>query len=234
MKAVNLTDRGVGNAAYYAAYYATQTPEDYAWILADIVKHAGPGPILDLGAGLGFFVELATSRGWTCQGLEGSADAVAQARLRAPDLAIIHHVLSQALPFDDHSFQSVLINQVIEHLEPSVASNAILEASRVLRPGGMLLIFSPSCYNQRERDADPTHINMLSPSALQRLVISAGFQRYAALNRPLAIFGESRLGLGLVSRLFRWRPFDRLSSTANCRAYKPADPSAFGSATGDA
>ena len=160
--------------------------------------------------------------GLDCEGIDGSHDAVALARLRNPKLRIRQHFLSEPFPFASETFQTVIMNQVIEHLEPTVAQRAVREIFRVLRPEGMALINSPSRFNRHERDNDPTHINMYSPKELQTLVREAGFEKVEALNRPLWLLGGSRLGKRLVSAAFRASRADWLSATANCRAFKPA------------
>jgi len=45
------------------------------------------------------------------------------------------------LPFNDHSFSHVIASEVLEHLEDD--KRALLEISRVLKPGGVLIITFP-------------------------------------------------------------------------------------------
>jgi SAM-dependent methyltransferase len=51
---------------------------------------------------------------------------------------------AQRLPFPDHAFNFVMCNSVIEHLPDDV--QAMREMSRVLKPGGTLLLSTPSVY----------------------------------------------------------------------------------------
>src|SRR5579872_5106658 len=107
---------GLGSRNYYETYYSTRDWHWYVTILTDILKRAEPGPILDVGAGVGYFVEACTRWGIECTGIEGSPDAVQMAHDRYPAAKMIQRLLSERFPFGDGSIQSVLMNQVIEHL----------------------------------------------------------------------------------------------------------------------
>lgn len=212
---------GVAPAGYHDTYYADRDWRAYADVLAKVVRHSRPGPLLDLGAGCGYLVEAAQRWGIPSVGLEGSAEAIALARRRAPALDMRQHLLSEPVPFDSASFQTVVLNQVIEHLEPPVMTSALREAWRVLAPGGMVLITSPSCFNRYEWRIDPTHINLLSPSQLGAHLRDAGFTGIEPFDAPLPVFGRGRLGTGLAVGLFKVLRLERLSATANAIAYKP-------------
>ena len=135
---------GIGPEGYFEKFYLSRDWRFYKGVLSRIVAMSEPGPILDLGAGCGYLVEASHRWGWECVGLEGSENAVKIARHRCPEIDIRQFLLSEPLPFERDYFSTVVMNQVIEHLEPSVANNCIAEAFRVLRPGGALIIFSPS------------------------------------------------------------------------------------------
>ncbi|HTA19025.1 MAG TPA: class I SAM-dependent methyltransferase [Polyangia bacterium] len=217
-------NRGVGDGQYFRTWYGSRDWRFYRMFLADIVQHAEPGPILDVGAGLGYFVEAAQRWGLACAGLEGSADAVAMGRERYPTLNVREHRLSEPFPFADASFGVVLFNQVIEHLEAEVGAHALREIHRVLRPSGMLLLFSPSRFNEKERVEDPTHINLYAPSELQDLVRRTGFERIVAQDDPLPLLGPTPLGRRVMHKVFKHVGWERLSASANVRAFKPGNP----------
>lgn len=56
---------------------------------------------------------------------------------------------TQGLPYADRSFDLITCTEVIEHLEDFRA--AIREISRVLRPGGVLIVSTPNVLNLRSR-----------------------------------------------------------------------------------
>ena len=213
--------RGIGTREYYEFYYLSRDWKFYRSILSAIIMYSQPGPILDLGAGTGFIVEGALRWGLDCEGIEGSIEAIKIAQERYPAIDIAQGTLSESLPFSDLTFQTVVMNQVIEHLEPEVAELSVSEAYRVLVPGGMLYVASPSRFNKREKKTDPTHINLYSPKELQRLLFSKGFRDIIPIDMPLNVLGNSYLGRGIMYCLFKLTFWDRLSASANCIAYKP-------------
>lgn len=219
-------DAGVGPAGYHERHYTPRDWRFYSGILAEIVQHSSPGTILDLGAGCGFLAEGASRWGFHSVALEGAAAAIEMARRRCPELDIRQHLLSAPLPLQDSCFQTVVMNQVIEHLEPELAIRCLAESRRVLKPGGMILIKSPSRANTKEREADPTHLHLYAPRELRELLQAQGFVNVQSQDAALPIFGASGLGRGLASALFRLTGWDRLSATANCIAYKPASQAA--------
>jgi SAM-dependent methyltransferase len=96
--------------------------------------------VLDAGCAFGFgTARLARSR--EVVGLELSADYLAEARRRYPDLTLVRGDV-QALPFADGSFDAVVLLDVLEHLPDPAA--ALREARRVVRPGGALVLSVPA------------------------------------------------------------------------------------------
>jgi 2-polyprenyl-3-methyl-5-hydroxy-6-metoxy-1,4-benzoquinol methylase len=91
-------DAGVGSRQYFEEIYATRTWEYYRPIVAHVVANSAPGPILDIGAGTGLFVEAASRWGLDCQGIEGSGEAVAIGRKRHDGLRLSQHYLSAPWP----------------------------------------------------------------------------------------------------------------------------------------
>jgi len=211
---------GIGPEGYFEEFYLSRDWRFYKGVLSRIVTMSEPGPILDLGAGCGYLVEACHRWGLECVGLEGSENAVEITRQRCPEIDIRQFLLSEPLPFEQDYFSTVIMNQVIEHLEPPVLNSCVGEVFRVLRPGGVLIVFSPSRFNKRERLEDPTHIHMYSPEELRSFLSSKGFTEILSTDSPLPLLGDSRLGRFIMSALFRVTRWERLSSTANCIAYK--------------
>ena len=213
-------NQGIGTDTYFNQYYVSRDWRFYRFLLQLVMDYAEPGLILDVGAGSGLFIEGAMRWGLTCQGLEGSSEAIAIARRRYPGIQLIQHMLSEPFPFPDEMFGTVVMNQVIEHLEPLIARRAVAEAFRVLQPGGMMFVASPSKFNAYERTADPTHIHLYSPRELRDLLASTGFVEIRAMDSPLDLLGSSKFGRKIMSVVFRLVHWERLSASANCMAYK--------------
>ncbi|HUG64317.1 MAG TPA: class I SAM-dependent methyltransferase [Gaiellaceae bacterium] len=111
-------------------------------ILLDYLELTDDVDVLDCGCGMGFYLmairELRPSARLT--GVDPDAE-----RLRfLEDLGVSARAVvgdARALPFEDESFDSVLMSEVLEHLRDDDAG--LREALRVLRPGGVLAISVP-------------------------------------------------------------------------------------------
>lgn len=100
------------------------------------------GRLLDIGTGTGRVLELLAPRVRQALGVDASKAmlALARARLSAPGLG--HCAVRQAdmyrLPLQDASFDTVVLQMVLHHAEDP--AGVVLEAARVLAPGGRLLL----------------------------------------------------------------------------------------------
>ncbi len=80
---------------------------------------------------------------------------------------------AQSLPFEDASFDMVMLFEAIYYLQNPV--QFVQEACRVLRPGGSLLICSANC-ERPDFNVSPFSHRYLSASSLRQLLESHGFQ----------------------------------------------------------
>ena len=217
-----MPNAGVGSLDCFEQLYASRTWEYYRPVLAHVVANSSPGPILDIGAGTGLFVEAAARWGLDCQGIEGSQDAVEIGRSRYRGLRLDRQYLSEPLPFPDESFQTVLLHQVMAHLEPDLARNVLRETLRVLRRGGRIFIFSPARLDKALARNDPnTWMRLYAPGEMRALLVAAGFQDVIPLDSPRELLGKNPLARAAMRMAFRLTRWDQLSATANCQATKP-------------
>lgn len=102
------------------------------------------GDWLDVGCADGFYsVGLAERGASTVVGLEVDADQVRRAQqLPHPECVNFRSGQGERLPFADDSFDGVLLNEVLEHVNDDAAT--LRELARVLRAGGTLAMFSPN------------------------------------------------------------------------------------------
>jgi SAM-dependent methyltransferase len=206
---------------YFTRLYGSRGWQFYSWVISQIIAVSEPGPILDIGAGLGLLTECASRWGLDCQGLEVSQEAIDMAISRNSNLRLGHCDLNDALPLANGSFQTVVLNQVICCLEPRLVLTVLRESHRVLCDGGVIFIQSPSRYNKQVIRRDPTIINPTSPSELRKHLMMCGFQDIVPFDAPMPLLGQSRFALLIVKALFRVTKWDRLSATASCWARKP-------------
>ena len=103
--------------------------------------------ILDVGCGLGMYVQAFRRFSQDVHGVDLDEDKVAQASLLLPNIQVAP---AEDLPYPDGRFDVVLSHEVIEHVDDDRL--AIAEAVRVLRepgpdggsPGGRLVVFAPN------------------------------------------------------------------------------------------
>ncbi len=105
--------------------------------------------VLDLGCGFGDLLYGLRDDFAELYGADPSAEMVAHAteNLRARAVATPFRVvraLAEALPFDDGLFDAVVTTDTYEHIHVDQRERALSEIQRVLRPGGRLVLVTPS------------------------------------------------------------------------------------------
>ena len=133
----------------------------------------GPGlSVLDLGCRDGALTSAYLS-GNRVVGVD--IDRVALDRASQLGIETVWADVDQPLPFEDASFDVVVIAEVLEHLR--FPENVLAEAKRVLVPGGMLVGSVPNCYRLKSRlrfllgrppERDPTMLRMFGPDRPDR------------------------------------------------------------------
>lgn len=105
--------------------------------------------VLEFGCNIGATSIVLAHYGARVTAIDVNPDYLAVARLntrRYGSAGIQFHLLheGQPLPFPDRSFDVVTCNSVLEYVHPDLLAGVQRELDRVLRPGGLLLIFGTS------------------------------------------------------------------------------------------
>lgn len=95
--------------------------------------------ILDVGCGLGTYVERLRQFSDQVYGIDIEVERVTEGGRRLPNLLA---AAAEELPFVDGCFDVVLLHEVLEHVQDDRRS--IQEAYRLLTPGGRMVIFAPN------------------------------------------------------------------------------------------
>ena len=131
------------------------------------------GRVLDIGSGIGEFLEYYPDS----VGIDMDTDCVSFCK--AKGLNCLHADVYK-LPFDDNSFDGVLLNNVLEHLEKP--DDAFSEIKRVLRNGGKLLIELPG---RKGFHHDKTHVKFWRKKEITDFIEKWGFKNIRTMFFPL-------------------------------------------------
>ncbi len=135
-----------------------------------LARRHGPshGRVLEVGCGMGHLLTWLVDS-YQVYGADINPWALAESRRNVPQGCFLLLSAEELGAFQDGSFQIVVSKHVVEHLPNPERS--IAEMSRVLAPGGLLLLATPNLSSpmrdvKKERwigYQDPTHINMRLP-----------------------------------------------------------------------
>ncbi len=112
-------------------------------VLGELVSLAGRR-VADVGCGDGGLVRMMAEAGAQAVGVEARESAIERARAQ-PAVGDESYVLGRGedLPFDDASLDAVVYLNSLHHVGVDDQEPAVAEASRVLKPGGALLVIEP-------------------------------------------------------------------------------------------
>ena len=157
---------------------------------AQLIRRYGPsrGKILEIGCGFGHLLGWLANR-YQVYGTDINAWVLAKAYVNVPQGHFALLSADDLGAFPDEAFQIVVAKHVVEHLlHPD---QAIAELSRVLAPGGMLLMATPNLDSPMRSIKkenwigykDPTHISLLPPAEWIRLLKTSNI-------KPRRIFSD--------------------------------------------
>ncbi|MDP3179383.1 MAG: class I SAM-dependent methyltransferase [Spirochaetaceae bacterium] len=133
---------------------------------------------LDIGCATGALLDALRGKGWEPQGVEICAPAAEYGRRRFG--LPIHTGTLESASFPSASFGLVHASHLIEHLNDPFAF--LLEARRLLAPGGRLVLTTPNADGFQPRALGPAwrsaifdHLYLFSLATLASLLAKAGF-----------------------------------------------------------
>lgn len=146
-----------------------------------IEKLAKVGDLLDVGCACGFFMKLASSRGWRVEGIEPSRFASEHARERFN--FTVHNAFLEDVRYPDNYFDAITMWDVIEHLSDPLGS--LFEVNRIMKRAGVLGIITPNIdsflarvlgRNWLEIKRVKEHIYFFSYKTLAEMLLKANFK----------------------------------------------------------
>jgi ArsR family transcriptional regulator len=140
----------------------------------------GPeGRLLDIGTGTGRVLELLAPRVKQALGVDASKAMLALARARLSATGFAHCAVRLAdmyrLPLADRAFDTVVLQMVLHHAEDP--AGAVREATRVLHPGGRLLVIDLAEHDRRDLTDKLAHRwSGFSDAAMNQMFTDAGVE----------------------------------------------------------
>lgn len=153
-----------------------------AYLLELLERHFGDTnrlDLLDIGCGVGNFHALVGDSLGSLSGTDVSAACLEQAARRNPAMTYRHYD-GVRLPFADNQFDAVTTICVMHHVPPEQWSGFAAEMKRVVKPGGLAIVFEHNPLNPLTRrvvsncefDQDAV---LLRQSKTRALLEGAGF-----------------------------------------------------------
>jgi SAM-dependent methyltransferase len=196
----------------------TATPLNLQKRLDWIRSVAGPlegESVIDCGCGAGEYVRALAALGADAWGIEYSAEKIGEAqRLGGLPEGRVAVGDIEAIEFADEHFDIALVNEVLEHVPRD--DRGIREVHRILKPGGVAVIFSPNRLYPFETHgvslrsgAKVPHYTPLVPYVPVRLGL---FQYWARNYWPWELRALVRAGGFSIERCgYVWQTFENIS-----------------------
>lgn len=193
-------------------YFAEYKVVDVAAELARSELGSNPQPaVLDFGAGIGysvpFFRKHLPAARVTC--LDVSRKSLDLGAAKHGQLADFKHFDGSRIPYEPGAFDVALASCVFHHIPHAEHVALLQEIRRVLKPGGLLLVFEHNPLNPLTRHAVNTcefdeHAELILAPTMRRRARAAGF---AAVDVRYRIFFPHFLrGLRGFEPLLAWLP----------------------------
>ncbi len=112
----------------------------FDWLLDFLEKNVSGRKLLDVGFGMGLFLEKSRRRGWECRGIDFSDEYYKYAK-ETMGLDVMKKKISEFTGYDEE-FDVIILWDVIEHLDDPGETLARLRG--MLKPGGVLAIATPN------------------------------------------------------------------------------------------
>ena len=160
-------------------YLSDLTIQAYERVLDSLEPYRKTNRLIDVGCGIGYFLEVAKKRGWEVHGTEFTEEAVRICESKGANMKL--GVLNPD-NYEPESFDVVCSFEVIEHINNP--RQELSSFNKLLRKGGVVYCTTPN-FNAVERymlGSDwnilgyPEHLSYYTPSTLKKVFTVSGFK----------------------------------------------------------
>jgi 2-polyprenyl-3-methyl-5-hydroxy-6-metoxy-1,4-benzoquinol methylase len=161
-------------------YLSPITIKRYNEILDSFESYRKTNKIIDVGCGVGYFLEEAKKRGWDVYGTEYTDQAIEICMKKGISM---QKGIFSSNNYEKNSFDIITSFEVIEHINNPIEE--ISNFNKILRQGGLLYLTTPN-FNSIERFilkdrynviCYPEHLSYYTKSTLGKLMKSQGFEK---------------------------------------------------------
>jgi 2-polyprenyl-3-methyl-5-hydroxy-6-metoxy-1,4-benzoquinol methylase len=153
-------------------------------------KYRKTNNILEIGAGVGFFIKLAKERGWNVYATEYDDVAVQRCKDKG---ATVHQGKLSLENYENDFFDVIFSTEVIEHINNPREEVEI--KSKILRTGGAVFITTPNFNSISRRVLGekwnvihyPEHLSYYTSKTLSKLFNQFGFQKVWIRSNAISI-----------------------------------------------
>src|ERR1700738_4947412 len=125
-------------AAFAKDWHEQPAPVDLQDIVAQFFVKGGT--TADIGCGSGREVAWLNANGFAAQGFDASEGLLTEARTRYPHLRFTHAELPELRGIAAESFDNVLCETVIMHLDPALIAPSVRRMLELTKPGGIFYL----------------------------------------------------------------------------------------------
>jgi 2-polyprenyl-3-methyl-5-hydroxy-6-metoxy-1,4-benzoquinol methylase len=168
--------------------------------------------ILDIGCGMGQFLEFLRAAGYAnCSGIDRSDEVVQYGLSR--HLAVEKADALEHLSRHRDTYDAIVLNDVVEHFTKAEVLDVMAACYAALKPGGVVLIKAVNAANPlmgaHSLAIDMTHESLFSEESLAQLLNVCGFCQVRVLplniyaNRSNPVHWLARCAAGMLNLLWR-------------------------------
>lgn len=171
-------------------YLSPITIKRYHELLDKFEPYRKTGRILDVGCGIGYFLEVAKERNWKVYGTEYTDDAI---KICSDKGITMQQGKLDPNGFEPGSFDIITSFEVIEHINNPLEE--INNFNKLLRIGGLVYVTTPnfnSLLRYRLKDqynviTYPEHLSYYTPKTIKRLFVQRGFKKLSITTTGISL-----------------------------------------------
>lgn len=131
--------------------------------------------LLDIGCGVGHFINLAKQNGYEVEGVEPDQILIEMSHERYGNIGTIYHHKAEEIGGINKKYHTITLIDVLEHVKDD---GALLRLIRLkLVPQGRLIIFVPAYqFLYSDRDREIGHFRRYYASQIKKLLVDTGYE----------------------------------------------------------